>query len=173
MQHRQAWACSWRGTGALVLALLAAGPAQPRLPGPDGSDATGQVRPARGRFIVAFEVRADGPEFVWPLDTFPPARHGAVLLVVEEMPRVRTAASAAVWVLPAQRHLLINGRLRHPRRLSPAQERGAGEDEFAVELLEGRLRLSVTLPAGAQPEARHRIARIALYEVEPAGSRRE
>lgn len=155
---------TYRGS-ALLFVLLTFGTPLPAPPARGSGRVAASPPDDRGRFVVAFELKAGvRQEFVWPLETFPPARQPSVLLVVEEMPRVRSGRHAEPEPLSAARHLRINGRLRQPRRAS-GRAAAPASDEFVVALTEGRLRLSVSIPDGSEPDERYGMARVALYEI--------
>jgi len=156
--------------GAVGIGLLALGLLPTAAQAPDRSALSARVA-GHGRFIVAFELRADRrEEFVWPHPTFPAASYARVLLVADRMPQPRPGGSAGRdQRLSPSRHLRINGRLREPRTTpghppGPSQENAPAE--FVVELDAGRLRLSLVLPPGVEIDARHDSAHITLYEVE-------
>lgn len=156
--------------GALAMMILTLGLSHAAAQALDRSSLPSQTGEHR-RFIVAFALRADrAEEFVWPHRTFPAAKYARVLLVVDEMPRVRAGGSTGrLEALSATEHLRINGRLREPRKAaaqSPATGSEITQEEFVVELSAGRLRLSLLVPRGVELDAQYESARITLYELE-------
>ncbi len=114
------------------------------------------------RFIVAFELSPDkGFAFTWPYETMRPAPYESVLMVVETMPRVMDRAGS-VTSLRASQSLKVNGRLQKPLPGSKSSDRN---EQFEVRLSQGRLRVSLAVPAGFTLDRQYKTARIKLYQI--------
>jgi hypothetical protein len=113
-----------------------------------------------GHFIVAFELSPEnGFDFTWPFESMQPAPNEAVVMVIEKMPRARNDGGSKKYEpLNAARDLKINGRRQKPYRTAKKQT------YFLVKLDQGRLRLSLSIPAGMSLDAEHKSARIKLYK---------
>jgi hypothetical protein len=154
------------GTWLVMMAVsLAAGPLC--------YDVAAPLLSRNGRpFIAAFELKADRrTDFVWPHPTFAAAGYTRVVLVVDEMPRVRPKGSSGPWAaLSAVEHLRINhGRPRKRETIdgkSAIRPHADPRETFVVELDAGRLRLSLLLPDEVEIDAQRQSARITLYEAD-------
>ena len=112
------------------------------------------------RFIVAFELTEEnGLSFTWPFEPMRPSSYGTVVVVVEKMPRIRNEINGGeAEPLIASRDLKINGRRQKPSRVTNRQT------YFVVKLDQGRLRLSLSIPAGMSLGLEDKIVRIKLYQ---------
>ncbi|HET9532840.1 MAG TPA: hypothetical protein VFQ92_20970 [Blastocatellia bacterium] len=112
------------------------------------------------RFIVAFELcEENGFNFTWPFEPMRPAPYEKVLMVVEKMPRVQVEKNGGESEpLVASHHLKINGRRQKPYRITNKHT------YFLVNLNQGRLRLSLSIPPGFTLDRQHKTASIKLYE---------
>lgn len=113
------------------------------------------------RFIVVFELTEEnGFTFTWPFESMRPSSYETVVMVVEKMPRVRDESDGGESeLLMASRDLKVNGRRQKPSRIAN------GRAYFVVKLDQGRLRLSLSIPAGMSLDPQHNIARIKLCQV--------
>jgi len=119
------------------------------------------------RFIVGFELSAEkGLSLVWPLPAMPPSGYKSILMVVETMPRIyrQGGQSEPCDYLSAHRHLSVNGRTL-PAGKKPPSAVPSDPQEFLLELQDGRLRLTLTIPSGWGIDPQHNAAVIKLFEV--------
>jgi hypothetical protein len=113
------------------------------------------------RFIVAFELTEEnGFNFIWPFESMRPSSYETVVVVVETMPRVRDDNNGGESeLLIASRDLKFNGRRQKPSRIANRRA------YFVVKLDQGRLRLSLSIPAGMSVDPENKTARIKLYQL--------
>ena len=113
------------------------------------------------RFIVAFELTEEnGFSVIWPFESMRPSTYETVIVVVEKMPRVRDDSKGVESeLLIASRDLRVNGRRRKPSRIANRRA------YFVVNLDQGRLRLSLSIPAGVSIDPENNTARIKLYQL--------
>lgn len=118
-----------------------------------------------GAFIVAFELRPEKGELLWPPTTIQPYPADQLLLLVERMPRVREAqnSSGESQPLAAEKHLRINGSV--PKPVKANSKGGARKQYFLVNLDQGRLRLSLFLPPGSQLDPQFKTAAVRLFQI--------
>jgi len=111
------------------------------------------------RFIVAFELTEEnGFKFTWPFEPMRPSSYETVVMVVDKMPRVRNEINGGeAEALFASRDLKVNGRRQKPTRITN------GRAYFIVKLDQGRLRLSLSIPAGMSLGLENKLVRIKLY----------
>lgn len=115
-----------------------------------------------GAFIVAFELRAEKSELLWPPPSMQPYPAEQLLLFVERMPRVQNPGGES-QPLSAEKHLRINGSV--PRPVKTNSKEGARKQYFLVNLDKGRLRLSLSLPLGYQLDPQFKTAAIRLFQI--------
>jgi hypothetical protein len=125
-------------------------------------------------FIVAFELSPrKGFSFTWPYESMRPAPYKSVLVVVEEMPWVRSVRGGGdrPIALAASKQLRINGRDLEPIRKRSAADKQASIERFLVPLDRGRLRFVLSIPAATTIDTLHSTARIKLYQTDQFAGR--
>jgi len=128
---------------------------------PAFSQSNDRVPNERDQFIAVLEWSVDRQsEYVWPFASLKPARFRSVRMVVDQMPRAFPENSRRSVAVSAGRTLNVNGR---PLPRSP---RTGGREGYQIDLVEGRLRFTFSLPAGYKLDQQNAMIRLRLYRVE-------